>query len=132
MSQPEILGLPSPSDDPTPGQGDQQKPKSSTGRSHERPIRSLEQCKRALDGLISAVAIGLMTPNQANVMRGILKDLIAVQQPSPGASATSAQTNKGLLEQLRQNPQLANLLEPYLPSELIALLTGGETYGPVK
>jgi hypothetical protein len=70
MSEIEPLGLPSPSDEPTNGQADHDRPQSETSRSRPRRVRSDEELLFTLDQLAGLVALGVMAPAQANAIRG--------------------------------------------------------------
>ncbi|HVW01785.1 MAG TPA: hypothetical protein VHB77_15645, partial [Planctomycetaceae bacterium] len=90
-----------------------------------RWVMSEEQILEALTSLAQLVVLGHMSERKANVLRGIyttmLQHLSRVR--SGGASVTETPE---LREQLRQNPDLANILAPLLSPEVIDELLRGE------
>ena len=122
MSESQPLGLPSPDDKSEPEKEDQSKSGSAKSRAQPDRFGTLEECISALDRLPALVLLGVITPSQANAARGALRDRIAIHLRSQGASGSAAPINHGLLEQLRQHPELMNLMEPFLTSEQIAEL----------
>jgi hypothetical protein len=129
MSEIEPLGLPSPSDEPTKGQADHDPRRSATGQSRQRRTRSVEECHHALDQLPGMVATGVITPVQANAIRGALRDVIAVHQRNPGTSPMAASIDCDMLERLRRDPKLMNAMAPLLTPDQIATLMGDTTDG---
>src|SRR5262245_19448915 len=78
--------------------------------SRPRPVRSVEDCLRALDQLPGMVAMGLLRPAQANAIRGVLRDMIQFQQRAAGNSAANMPLSDDLLQRLRKEPELMNLM----------------------
>jgi hypothetical protein len=103
---------------------------------HQKPsdssasIPSVEKCRRALDSIPKLVALGLLTPPQANSMRAsyeaLLKDLRREESGTPKA-AVDRKGLKDIAEILRKSPELARYFEPILDDDQIKSLLRGET-----
>ncbi len=130
MSDLELVGLPSPTEEPTSGEADHDPRRSATGQSRQRRIRSVEECHHALDQLPGMVAMGVIAPAQANAIRGALRDVIAVHQRNAGASPMAATIDRDMLERLRHDPQMMNMMAPLLTPDQIAELMGSTTDAP--
>jgi hypothetical protein len=73
----------------------------------------------ALDQLPGLVAMGVLTPAQANAISRILINIIAVQQRTAGGAAAAPLT-PALHERFRQDPQLMDDLEFLLSADQLA------------
>jgi hypothetical protein len=126
----EPVGLPDFSGDPNrQGEPDRSGPQR---RSRRRAIPSVEDCIKMLFELAGLMTMGMIGPAQGNAVRGAIRDALQFQLRAQGATAptASAPLQAELLEQLRNNPQLLNLLEPLLSEEQIAAILKGITNGP--
>ena len=84
----------------------------------------------SLDQLPGMVATGVIAPAQANAIRGALRDVIAVHQRNAGASPMAATIDRDMLERLRHDPQMMNMMAPLLTPDQIAELMGSTTDDP--
>jgi hypothetical protein len=131
MSEVETLGLPSPGEDPTTnGQADHDPGRYSNGRSRQRNVRSAEECLNVLDHLAGMVAMGLITPARANAIRALMHEILAYHQRSASGPSTATPLDRDMLERLRRDPQLMNMMAPLLTPEQIAELMGSTTDVP--
>jgi hypothetical protein len=83
------------------------------------PIASEEDCLAALSRLPALNLAGMIDVRQANAYRAIYATILQHGQRRQ-ASPTTAFDHPVLLELLRRDPSLANLLEPLLSQEQIA------------
>jgi hypothetical protein len=118
-------GLPSPSN--STSQGPESKSQSDSGRSRF-PVRSVEEYLFMLDQLPGMVVTRIITPSQSNSIRNAINDILAFHQRSNGG-ATPAVLDIDLLERLRREPPLMNMLAPFLTAEQISTLMGASTDG---
>jgi hypothetical protein len=102
-------------------------PRSKQRRDDKRDpwIMSEAQLLQALASLAQLVVLRHIDPKQANVLRGIYTTLLNHARHTRGA-ATGVAESEELREQLRQNPDLANILAPLLSPDLIDELLRGE------
>lgn len=125
---PQIPFDPAPdSPDPRDGEGSSQPESRSTSQRRQRSARTVptrDECLQALAEIPGLVAMGLVTPAQANAMRpsyiAILQHLNA--QPAAGP----AFSNDKLREMLRRDPTLLSVFESLLTDEQIEMLTREE------
>jgi len=116
---------------PAPGDHDQQ-PDQEKGHPHERQRRrrpgvsSVDECLAALSALPKLVALGLLSPAQANAIRAAYQAVLRHHSQQDGAPHRRAADQAGLRQVLRENPQLANFLVGLLSDEDIADLLSGE------
>jgi hypothetical protein len=123
--------LPGPDDAANPlrppaGQANQQRRRASSGKKRRRSrgtgqIPTAEQCLAMLNHLAALVALGTISTAQAGVLRSIYQTIL--QHHSRQATPTpQALGGAELLDKLRADPELVNLLEPLLPDDLLAEL----------
>jgi len=122
------LMIPGPSgSEPTPqnkakSQGQQQEKSSGrrrrTSRSAKPAIPSADDCARAIAQVAGLVAIGLLKPAQANAIRAAFRD-IQQYHKSKAKEADNSLSNADVMNLLRKDPTLLNMLEPLLTDEQI-------------
>ena len=125
----EQLGLPSPSDEPTGGQADHASGRAN-GWSGPRKIRTPEECLSVLDQLAGLVVLGHITPARANTIRGLMHEMLAFYQYSSSGSTAAMPIDGDMLERLRNDPQLMNMMAPLFTKEQITELMGNSSDGP--
>ena len=93
--------------------------KQSRKRSRKARILTVEDCLKALSAIPALVAMGYLGTAQANSLRATYQAIL--QQHRQGTSASSARVppNLDLGQVLRDHPELAILLEPFLTDEQI-------------
>jgi hypothetical protein len=129
MPDVEQLGLPSPSDEPTGGQTGFD-PRHSNGQPRHRTVRSAAECLAALDQLAGMVAMGLVTPARANTIRALMHEILAYHQRSASGPSAAIPMDGEMVERLRNDPKLLNMMAPLFTAEQIAMLMGASTDGP--
>jgi hypothetical protein len=129
MSEPEKLGLPAPSDKPQNGQEDHDPARPETGRTRQRRVRSAAECLQALDQLAGLLALGLVPPAQANAIRATLHEILAHHRSSSDSSSNARPMDRDMLERLRNDPKLMNMMASQLTADQIAYLMGDPTDG---
>jgi len=118
MLDQEPLNLPSPND---------RGPSAAESRSRARRVRSIDECLELLDRLPGMVALGIISPAQANAIRGVIHEIIAQHRHAAASDASVVPLDGDLLARLREDPRLMNLLEPLLTTDQIATLLGGSS-----
>jgi hypothetical protein len=120
------LLLPSPGDeDPHDGPARGAADSGAAGARQRRAphIPSAEECLAALAHLAGLVALGILRPAQANAIRGSYREILQHHGRSHArGSAQAAVSDADLLDLVRTNPALLNLLEPLLTKEQIDLV----------
>jgi hypothetical protein len=84
-------------------------------------VASAEQCLAALTQLPGLVAMGLLTPAQANSMRATFATILQHHQKSQNAP-TPARATPEVVQAVRNHPELATLLESLLTDEQLEAL----------
>jgi len=82
---------------------------------------SADQCLRALTQLPGLVAMGMLTPAQANSMRATYATILQHYQKTQ-STPSHAPATADVVQAVRNNPELAALLEPLLTDEQIEAL----------
>lgn len=98
-----------------------EKPGPGQRRRRRQPnVFSIEDCLVALAALPKLVALGLLSPAQANSMRGVYQTLLSHHEKQDAAPHRGAVQDKAELRQvLKENPQLANYFVGVLSDEEI-------------
>jgi hypothetical protein len=115
MNQPQ---LPSPggrdrSQDPTDQGCTREDPRSQQSQPKRTRIPETEEILALLMQLNGLVTLGMVSPAQANVMQRNLRTILDVQRQKSRADS-GGQSTQALADLCRTNPQLLNLLEPFL------------------
>ncbi len=123
MSQP-LLPAPLPNDDErrrANAEHSQADARAQRSQGPRRHVVSEADCLAALSSLPGLVVVGILSPAQANTIRGVYAAILQhYQRQSPydrGGVADDA-----LVDMLRRHPDYANLLEPLLSAEQIAAI----------
>jgi hypothetical protein len=91
-------------------------------RRHEgSPAASPDQCLRGLTQLPGLVAMGILTPGQANCMRAVFATILQHYQRSQ-AAPIQARATADIVQAVRDKPELAAMLESLLTDEQLETL----------
>jgi hypothetical protein len=82
---------------------------------------SREDCLAMLGQLPSLVTLGILSPAQANSIRGVLGTILAETRESY-SGGSSPLANENLIRILREQSELLNLLEPLLTDEQMSTI----------
>jgi hypothetical protein len=81
-----------------------------------------EDCLAALSRLPGLITMGLITTAQANAIRGTYATILQHHHHSAqGDAAQQTLADEDVLTMLRANPELLNMLEPFLTDDQIAM-----------
>ena len=96
-------------------------------QSKKSGIPSVEDCLRAIAQVPGLVAIGLLEASKANAIRAAYRDILA-HHKSKAKEVEKSLSNSDVMDLLRKDPKLLNLLAPLLTSEQIDMVmkAGGE------
>jgi hypothetical protein len=81
-----------------------------------------EECQRSLVATARLTLQGAISPQQANILRGIYTTLYDQQKDQHAVAGVKPKDMDGLVSALRQNPHLATVLESILTAEDVAAL----------
>ena len=118
----EGLTIPQPQDDPEDEASDTSGGDNCRAEQPQRrraPIASEEDCLRVLSTLGGLVALGTFSTAQANTIRSIYTAILQHHQRQQAGPARLVVNEQELARQLRNNPELATLLEPLLTEQQI-------------
>jgi beta-phosphoglucomutase-like phosphatase (HAD superfamily) len=122
--------LPTPNDDDSSSRADASEGRSKRRRRGARqksqsqePIPGANDCLRLLHRLGGMVALGLITPSQAGVLRGIYQTILQHHQRRESAPQ-QAFGGAEFMDKLRADPDLVNLLAPFLTNDQLNELLG--------
>jgi hypothetical protein len=79
-------------------------------------VASVQQCMAGLSSLPGLIALGYITTAQANAIRGTYATILAQHQRAQ-AHPDGARAGIDLTKVVRENPELASLLEPLFTDE---------------
>jgi hypothetical protein len=82
---------------------------------------SREECLAMLSQLPNLVLLKVLSPAQANSIRGVLHTILQTNHGSQPTGTTAA-ANDDLLRTLRERPELLQLIEPLLTDETFNML----------
>ena len=85
----------------------------------KQPIESAEDCLAALGRLPALNMLGVLSEKQINAFKGVYSTMLQYYQRQQATPRSANLEEAGILEALRRNPMLANLLEPVLSQEQI-------------
>lgn len=91
---------------------------SRNGRGNKAAVPSEEECLQAIAQTGRLAALGLLKPAVANAIRNSFRDILQHYQRRAKESEQTA-VDGALLESLRNDPKLLNLMEPILSQEQI-------------
>ncbi len=107
----------------------------SAGASHHRQrhtkkrgIPSEEDCLLAIAQVAGLAAMGVLKVGQANAVRAAYRDILG-HYKSKAKEAAKSLTNTDVMELLRKDPKLLNLLEPLLTSEQLDMVMNAGNEG---
>ncbi len=98
-------------------------PASRAPRGGQPKLPTREECLAAVHQSAGLVALGLLTPAQANSMRGSYTVLL--KEFGNQAAAGPTLTNESVVELLRTNPRLLSSFAPFLSEEQLRLIARG-------
>jgi len=102
---------------------DQPQADAGLGRECRHPhVPDRQACLLRLAQLPGLVALRMLTPSQANVMRGVYRDILQEHRSSQTAGGQQALPDATVLELARTSPEVVNLLAPLLTDEQVAAL----------
>jgi hypothetical protein len=123
------LNLPEPNHARRNDQSHEQ-PYQNSGSRRRETVRDREWILNALAALAGLVAIGTIKPAKANAIRACYDSMLKGSQSNEQQSTAEVLSNAQLLEAMRLDPEVFNLLEPLLTDEQIALIMqGGDGHG---
>ncbi len=91
-------------------------------------IPSENDCLRAIAQMAGLVALGLLEPAQANSARASFRELLAHYR-GRAREAEKGLSNANVMDVLRQDPKLLDLLAPLLTSEQIDMVMNATNEG---
>jgi hypothetical protein len=105
------------------GKSDSGAPQGSAGSHRERgrgkasKIHDVDACLSALSALPGLVAMGMVSPSQANAISRVYSTILQHHQKTAAVRDQGVRVEGELLDLLRADPRLVNLLEPLLTDE---------------
>lgn len=112
------------STEPPPG-GARRAGRHSGRRTDRQGPLDAEGCLELLQQLAGAVALGLIAPAAANVLRAVYTEILRYRQNSATRSNRTGLADADVLELLRRDPQMMSILEPFLTAAQIAMVLQG-------
>jgi hypothetical protein len=91
------------------------------GRPGKSTIPSPDDCARAIAQLAGLVAMGMLKPAQANAIRAAFRDILHHHR-TKAKEADKSVSNADVMDLLRHDPKLLNLLAPLLTSEQLDMV----------
>lgn len=91
-------------------------------RRKRRRIPSIEDCLDALASLAGAVAMGLITPAQANPIRASYAEILRYHQKNENRSERKGIADADVIGLMRKDPKMFSMLEPFLTDEQIDMV----------
>jgi hypothetical protein len=88
-------------------------------------ILSVEDCLAALSQLPALTTMGMLTTTRVNTIRSVYTTILQYHERQQSGPSRTITNEKGLAELLREQPQLASLLEPVLTDEQIEMFVRG-------
>ena len=118
---------PQPDDDANAGSAHQEEPGAQRrtrrdGRDRRASIPSAEECLAALNQLTGAVALGLVKPAQAATIRANYAEILKYHRSQGQAATGPVVADADVLELLRQDRRLLEIMEPFLTDAQLDLI----------
>lgn len=103
------------------------------GRRKRGRTPGIEDCVAALASLAGTVAMGLIKPAQAAVIRGCYAEIIKFHQTNESRDDHKSIADADVVELLRKDPKMLSMLEPFLTDEQIKMvMKNAKEGGPGK
>lgn len=95
---------------------------SANSRRPKGRIPDREECVRAIQQLAGLVALGILTPAQANSIRASYREILNHHDRAHVAAGGAGLADRNVLELARNHPDILSMLESILTDEQIELV----------
>jgi hypothetical protein len=96
-------------------------------RRAQQKIPTIDECLDALGKLAGAVALGFLSPAQANAIRGSYAEILRHHRQGRGREDGRNLADAQVLDLLRRDPTMLSALEPFLSDAQIDLVMRQDT-----
>jgi hypothetical protein len=111
---------------PPPDPKNQNRQHAQSHRRNAGQILDEQQCLAGLSQLVGLLAMGVIEPQKANSMRGVLGEILRHHQGRDQIGQKPALDDKDVLAMWRGNPEAFRMIEPFLTEDQLQMIMSEE------